>query len=60
MKLRSLSTSVLRASLFTLTKLDVLPAQREAIRSELAVRDWCEAVEERLHMTTRWGRGGLS
>lgn len=60
MKLRSLSTTVLRATLFTLAKLDALPEQREAIQNELAIRDWADAVESRLHATTRWGRGGLS
>lgn len=60
MKLRDLSTTVLRATLLTLSKLDALPKQREAIQSELALRAWAEAVEERLHLCIRWNRGGLS
>lgn len=60
MKLRSLSTTVLRAMLFTLARIDALPEQREAIQAELAMRDWAEAVEARLSTMTRWGRGGLS
>lgn len=60
MKLARISTAVLRATLLTLSKLDVLPEQRAAIDHELAVRRWADDVEERLGQTIRWSRGGLS
>lgn len=60
MKLRDLSTSVLRATLFTFTRLRIYPEQRQAIAHELVVRALAEVIEERLPMMTRWMRGGNS
>jgi len=54
------STSTLRASLATLTLLNVLPEQRAAIAYELAIRDWAEAVERALETTLGLCRGGRS
>lgn len=48
MKYRTLSTSVLRASLAAFTTLGVFSKQRDAIQTELAIRELCLAIEERL------------
>jgi hypothetical protein len=59
-RLRSLSTGVLEATLVVLSKLDVLPAQRRAIREELDVREWAAWVEREMAKTVGWCRGGRS
>ncbi|HXG69946.1 MAG TPA: hypothetical protein VNJ04_04955 [Gemmatimonadaceae bacterium] len=51
MKYASLSTGVLRGMAATLESLGVLSKQREAIRYELAIREWADAVEARLDTT---------
>jgi len=62
LRYRDLSSSTLRAALATLTALNALPKQREAIQIELATRGWCEAIEARLHEAGfAWTeRGGCS
>lgn len=61
MKLRTLSTSTLRATLLVFRQLGIYRAQARAIEDELALRAWADAIAARLSepacvWTARGGR----